>query len=938
MKKAQERYEGQENQDGQKHGYGELRCPEYYYKGEWFNDKKHGNGKCVFKNRRVYEGQFFEDKYHGQGVLRYEYFGTYKGEFANGFKHGQGTEEFKNGSYYTGSFKYDKLDGKGVFTIPKINYSYEGEFKDGWKEGQGVETFANGSQYNGNFKKGLRHGMGKFFTTTGYTYTGEWQYGVKQGYGVEFNTPTDEKVREDLKEAFLYEGEFWSNLKNGIGKLMSPQGNYYYGGFRDGKKNGIGFSYLQEDSSYLINLWINGDRKEMLIPSFKIKPGYIDGYHKEIQEVHKLKHRYVDKEFDIDIYKNFLLSGKKGASEYRNSPENAQGLELSSIIPNLYFSHDIHQEEQMMARKKAMKKDISEFSELQTITMVSQLENTDPFNHPIPLYGQIYDQQVITFLIDLIKKKNHLKHLIHFYSTCPGNFFLVWMYMKDHGLLQKYPMAVDDQMIITEEGMNLFTQLENSSNCILTILEKVWNKYVYLNNLQDSLQGRYMEKILLAFLGAPCQSQKINESWKENDLEELKKIVMGTQKYNIELEEAQEKMDKVDEILAQKNQLFDSMRFDVDSKKKVVETSNFEETTQLSEDSEYWRYVYVYPRERNYREIKVDPNQPYTLKEIIHTSKNPEEAVFVLEAPGIKQNIGNLKSNTVESIMRQIKYSHYFIENGYNCHFCMDFEDFSMLFDEIVYSDYTLGKRYNYSTIIRDRPNSSFRFSESFVSFESYMNDNISISVYQDHILHKKIPVKQKSNERNEDGEEDISKKDAFKPVLLPMRILLGRKSLIKERQRTNPIHHKKVRADKNSLLEGIEKNAYDNKELEDYRNMMNKANLGERTTKPKKAVFFNEETKTEHLNKMLKKAQNNVNTFNINESKLATIKIKEDESISEEDKDSLMELNRKKPPKKKVKKKSPFDSDIEGLRISGSPIKYVCGKGQGNGPYLVVE
>jgi hypothetical protein len=44
-------------------------------------------------------------------------------------------------------------------------------------------------------------------------------------------------------------------------------------------------------------------------------------------------------------------------------------------------------------------------------------ENSDPFNHPRPFYGKVYDTQVITFLLDLIQKKNHLKYLLHFYSN-----------------------------------------------------------------------------------------------------------------------------------------------------------------------------------------------------------------------------------------------------------------------------------------------------------------------------------------------------------------------------------------------------------------------------------------------------------------------------------------------------------------------------------------
>jgi hypothetical protein len=53
-------------------------------------------------------------------------------------------------------------------------------------------------------------------------------------------------------------------MKNGIGKLMSPEGNYYYGRFVDNKKDGVGFSYKREDGEEMLYLWVKGDRKEMI--------------------------------------------------------------------------------------------------------------------------------------------------------------------------------------------------------------------------------------------------------------------------------------------------------------------------------------------------------------------------------------------------------------------------------------------------------------------------------------------------------------------------------------------------------------------------------------------------------------------------------------------------------------------------------------------------
>ena len=115
----------------------------------------------------------------------------------------------------------------------------------------------------------------------------------------------------------------------------------------------------------------------------------------------------------------------------------------------------------------------------------------------------------------------------------------------------------------------------------------------------------------------------------------------------------------------------------------------------------------------------------------------------------------------------------------------MNYEDFCLIFDEIVYSNYSIEKKYNYQTLIRDRPNNSFKFSESFLSFESYKNDQISITVYQDHILNKKISKNKSKNTGNEDSDEETKggpRKEYIKPALLPVRIILGRKSLLAER------------------------------------------------------------------------------------------------------------------------------------------------------------
>ena len=94
-------------------------------------------------------------------------------------------------------------------------------------------------------------------------------------------------------------------------------------------------------------------------------------------------------------------------------------------------------------------------------------------------------------------------------------------------------MAVDDKFPITEEGMNLFSSLENSQNIVLSVLEKVWNKYVLMNKLADSLEGRFLDKIILAFLGSPTFSIQIYELAEKNSLEELTLVVLGKKGLNL---------------------------------------------------------------------------------------------------------------------------------------------------------------------------------------------------------------------------------------------------------------------------------------------------------------------------------------------------------------------------------------------------------------------
>lgn len=229
--------------------------------------------------------------------------------------------------------------------------------------------------------------------------------------------------------------------------------------------------------------------------------------------VHIQKKRFLDREFSGELLDDFYyLSDPSLQADKEITQDNFKLLELSSVMPSMYFSHDILEDTGRQVASSRLDQKPSKNSS---------------FNHPVIQYGTVYDPQVITFLAELVRRKSHLQSLIHFKSSCQERFFLVWVYMSNFGRLQRYPLAVDDRFPITEEGMNLFSSVENSQNIVLAVLEKVWNKYVYMNKISGQLQGRYIDKIILAFLGAPSFRVKIHDVMERNSIEELAVVVLG---------------------------------------------------------------------------------------------------------------------------------------------------------------------------------------------------------------------------------------------------------------------------------------------------------------------------------------------------------------------------------------------------------------------------
>ena len=100
--------------------------------------KRNGKGIYYIKiNGEKYKGDFVEDKRHGDGIYTYSKrveVKNYIGEFRNELKHGHGTLNFRDGSAYIGEFKNGKFNGYGFFATMNTNKKVTTEYGI-WEDG-----------------------------------------------------------------------------------------------------------------------------------------------------------------------------------------------------------------------------------------------------------------------------------------------------------------------------------------------------------------------------------------------------------------------------------------------------------------------------------------------------------------------------------------------------------------------------------------------------------------------------------------------------------------------------------------------------------------------------------------------------------------------------------------------------------------------------------
>ena len=157
-----DRYIGQHNQIGQRHGRGIYRWNTgEEYDGEWWEDRQHGIGKSKHKEGVCrYHGEWRYGREHGKGILNAVNGDVYDGEMRNGQIHGVGILKFANGVVYDGEHAHGKRNGIGFYRWPN-GETYHGEWMDDQRNGVGTQTSAwKVYWYHGEWKDDRKHGKG----------------------------------------------------------------------------------------------------------------------------------------------------------------------------------------------------------------------------------------------------------------------------------------------------------------------------------------------------------------------------------------------------------------------------------------------------------------------------------------------------------------------------------------------------------------------------------------------------------------------------------------------------------------------------------------------------------------------------------------------------------------------------------------------------------
>ena len=154
----------------------------YTFTGEWENGKPNGYGIKIYSDGTTNRGYFKDGKLHGYGVCHYSDGTISEGYFVDDLKEGYGVRIGLLS--YRGDYKNDKFYGKGILSFNN-ELDYVGDIQeDILFHGVGMLEYHNeGAYYVGQLSNGKREGFGKLIYRNGDFYEGEWKDGIFHGEG-----------------------------------------------------------------------------------------------------------------------------------------------------------------------------------------------------------------------------------------------------------------------------------------------------------------------------------------------------------------------------------------------------------------------------------------------------------------------------------------------------------------------------------------------------------------------------------------------------------------------------------------------------------------------------------------------------------------------------------------------------------------------------------
>ena len=188
-------------------------------------------------------------------------------------ENGKGSVVWADGGYYVGEIKDGVRHGEGTMTFPDGRAKYVGQFKVGRQHGEGTWTFANGTGYVGQFRDGYPHGFGKATLADGTILDGRlWAFiasdvdGYIVGVDAQANevSPTVANGRGSIvwPEGDYYTGEIKDGKRHGEGTFTFEHGNTYVGQWKDDKKHGLGKATFASGQVSHDGEWVNGEPKK----------------------------------------------------------------------------------------------------------------------------------------------------------------------------------------------------------------------------------------------------------------------------------------------------------------------------------------------------------------------------------------------------------------------------------------------------------------------------------------------------------------------------------------------------------------------------------------------------------------------------------------------------------------------------------------------------